>query len=1461
MAITASFSPTTGVLTEFGDAADNTITTSRDAAGQILVNGGAVAVVGGTPTVANTSLIQVFGQDGNDTIALDEANGALPAANLFGGAGNDTLIGGSGNDQLFGQDGDDVLLGKGGNDQLFGGNGNDTLTGGAGNDQVFGEAGNDRMIWNPGDGTDLFEGGDGTDTAEVNGGNGSETFTITANGSRVRFDRTDPAPFSIDIGTTENLVLNANGGDDVITAGNGLAGLINLIIDGGAGNDTITGGDGADTLLGGDGNDLVIGGRGNDTAILGAGNDVFVWNPGDGSDTVEGQDGTDGLIFNGANVNENINISANGSRVSLTRDVGNVTMDLNGMENILVNALGGADNITVGDLTGTGVTQVGVDLSSPAGSGQGDGQADTVTVNGTAGDDHVTIASSGGLILVNGLPAQVFINGAEPANDKLVVNGGAGNDTINAAALPAASIGLTIDGGAGNDIITGGDGNDTLIGGDGNDLVVGGRGSDTAFLGAGNDVFVWNPGDGSDTVEGQAGTDGLIFNGANVNENINIGANGSRVSLTRDVGNVTMDLNGIENILVNALGGADNITVGDLTGTGVTQVGIDLSATPGSGQGDGQADTVTVNGTAGDDRVSIASSGAFVLVNGLPEQVFVAGAEGGNDQLVMNGGAGNDVINASALNAGQVNLTINGGDGDDVITGSQGNDTVIGGRGNDTAILGAGNDVFVWNPGDGSDTVEGQDGTDGLIFNGANVNENINISANGSRVSLTRDVGNVTMDLNGMENILVNALGGADNITVGDLTGTGVTQVGVDLSSPAGSGQGDGQADTVTVNGTAGDDHVTIASSGGLILVNGLPAQVFINGAEPANDKLVVNGGAGNDTINAAALPAASIGLTIDGGAGNDIITGGDGNDTLIGGDGNDLVVGGRGSDTAFLGAGNDVFVWNPGDGSDTVEGQAGTDGLIFNGANVNENINIGANGSRVSLTRDVGNVTMDLNGIENILVNALGGADNITVGDLTGTGVTQVGIDLSATPGSGQGDGQADTVTVNGTAGDDRVSIASSGAFVLVNGLPEQVFVAGAEGGNDQLVMNGGAGNDVINASALNAGQVNLTINGGDGDDVITGSQGNDTVIGGRGNDTAILGAGNDVFVWNPGDGSDTVEGQAGNDRLVFNGANVNENIEISANGSRTRLSRDVANIVMDLNGVETIDVNTFGGADTVTVDDLTGTSVSNVNIDLGANGAPDGQIDTVVINGTAGNDAIQVANNNGVVTVTGLATTVTITDFDANDRIVINGLAGDDTIDASGLTGMLLTANGGDGNDVISGSHGNDTLTGGAGDDVLIGNGGVDSLDGGPGNNVVINSARAAPDAAALPGQFTPSSDGAGQVNPPDPLGPVYPPPTPDPGNPPATPDPLLRAGSPAAAIDPMLVGSSSPATLGGAFSNGGVVAAPPASDGAQAMGVALLGQFMASSFVAIGGGLGGIPMADPQSSLQPFLAQPHA
>jgi Ca2+-binding RTX toxin-like protein len=451
------------------------------------------------------------------------------------------------------------------------------------------------------------------------------------------------------------------------------------------------------------------------------------------------------------------------------------------------------------------------------------------------------------------------------------------------------------------------------------------------------------------------------------------------------------------------------------------------------------------------------------------------------------------------------------------------------------------------------------------------------------------------------------------------------------------------------------------------------------------------------------------------------------GNDALIGGDGNDSVTGGRGDDVAQLGAGNDQFTWNPGDGSDTVEGGTGVDTLRFFGANIAENIDIAANGDHARFTRDVANIAMDLHGVEHVDFHALGGADHIVVEDLTGTDVTQVNIDLSGSPGTP--DGAVDSVTVNATQGADSFGVSGNAGGVTVFGLHTGTNLSFMDA-TDQLTLNGLGGDDVINASGLAAGTLQLTINGGLGNDLIIGSQGDDFINGGDGNDTALMGAGNDTFVWNPGDDNDIVEGQAGSDTLQFNGANIAETINIFANGSRAEFTRDVAAVTMDTNGVETIAFSARGGADTINVGDMSGTSVTKVDIDLaGTPGVPggDGAADKIVVNGTAGDDVISLSiNSNGALVIDGLASQVVIQNFDFNDTVTINGLGGDDVITASGVgvAGLHLVLDGGAGDDVLIGSAGADTLLGGLGDDVLIGGGGPDVLDGGPGSNVVIQS-----------------------------------------------------------------------------------------------------------------------------------------
>ncbi len=417
-------------------------------------------------------------------------------------------------------------------------------------------------------------------------------------------------------------------------------------------------------------------------------------------------------------------------------------------------------------------------------------------------------------------------------------------------------------------------------------------------------------------------------------------------------------------------------------------------------------------------------------------------------------------------------------------------------------------------------------------------------------------------------------------------------------------------------------------------------------------------GGSGNDTI--------------DGKRGNDAIDGGDGNDTLRGGTGNDSIDGNRGDDTGLLGAGDDSFRWDPGDGSDVVEGQDGADDgadtLRFNGAGTAENFDVSANGERVRFFRDVANITMDLNDIEFIDVQALGGNDNAVLNDTTGTDLKSVALDLEASIGGGRGDGAADSVTVNGTNNADDIQITATGTVVEVVGAPVAVQIDHSEAANDKLTVNGLGGADTITAGPGLAALIQLVINGGTEVDVLTGGDGNDRIVGQQQNDSMFGGAGNDTLVWNPGDANDLVEGQAGNDTMEFNGAGGDELFEATAVARRLRFTRNLGNIVMDVGGTETVDLRALGGADTVVLNDLTGTDVTKANIDLAGvlgGGAGDAAADTITVNGTNGPDTIAVAANGGVVDLTGLFTAIGISHSEvANDLLAIDTLGGDDSV-----------------------------------------------------------------------------------------------------------------------------------------------------------------------------------------------------
>jgi Ca2+-binding RTX toxin-like protein len=261
------------------------------------------------------------------------------------------------------------------------------------------------------------------------------------------------------------------------------------------------------------------------------------------------------------------------------------------------------------------------------------------------------------------------------------------------------------------------------------------------------------------------------------------------------------------------------------------------------------------------------------------------------------------------------------------------------------------------------------------------------------------------------------------------------------------------------------------------------------------------------------------------------------------------------------------------------------------------------------------------------------------------------------------------------GDNGSAEFSFASSDVQAIKVKLGDGSDLARIDDSNGALTGNsrpttiaGGGGNDtLLGAQNPPAGPTDNQV------ETYKGGDGNDTVDGGRGNDIAYLGEGNDTFRWDPGEGSDVIEGQEGDDTMLFNGAGGTDNVTLSANGGRLTFFRVQATITMDTNDVESVDFNALGGADTVLVDDLTGTDVTETDLDLGGT---DGVTDTVDVNGTNAVDNISIQGNGSGADVTGLATSDSVNHAEPTDHLNLHTLAGADNVvgNASGQIQLLV-------------------------------------------------------------------------------------------------------------------------------------------------------------------------------------------
>jgi Ca2+-binding RTX toxin-like protein len=759
-----------------------------------------------------TKHVSVISHDLIDSGTMDPS--PTPTQTVFDGTANADTIregnadffidAGAGSDRITVGNGNDTILGGDGNDRITVGNGNDFIDGGAGNNTFTVGTGHNTIV--AGDGANTVLIGDwvhGSGDADITLGNGDNRLTDYGDGN-----------LNLSLGSGNN-TLSSGGGNDVITAhGDGVN-----YIQGGAGNDIITDSDGSASELEGE--------EGDDTIFANGGDDNIVYGAGDGHDTVDGGTGTDTLELDGSNTGGSWTLSAEANgHAQLTQNAANGA-DMVNVEHIEFDTAGdgdetvtpNSDTINIGEMAGTDVKLVTIDLEGST-PNTGDGLVDTVNITGN-GSEHITVSLVNGELVINGLAETIVIDDFDK-NDIVNISGVA--DVTNNAGANGPDV--NFNGAAAN-----GGGGST------------GSGGTVSDPGTGGDTGTGGDNGGGTTAGGGVTVDGTVINGTN-------GAD----TITADNGNHT----------IHAMDGNDTITAGN--GDNV----ID------GGAGDKELDLGTGHNTItlgdGNNTINLGDwvngSGAADITLGNGDNRFTDFGDGdvnmhlGDGNNSISSGGGNDTIIASGVG----NDYIQGGDGDDFIQGSDGNDQELEGEGGNDTIFGMGGDdrlVFsasagINHVGDGMDRIDGGAGNDFLATYGSAHGDHWNLSAlSNGHALLMQDDGSVNnADLVSVEEIDITTPGedgvhasGRDFINIGDMTGTGVKLVDIDLAGPNLT-SGDGQVDTINLVANAGQ-NVTVSLVHGELVITGLAEKVVIEHFD-ANDVVNIEG-AGHVTNNLAA--------------------------------------------------------------------------------------------------------------------------------------------------------------------------------------------------------------------------------------------------------------------------------------------------------------------------------------------------------------------------------------------------------------------------------------------------------------------------------------------------------------------------------------------------------------------------------------------------------------------------------
>lgn len=575
-----------------------------DADGNLLTGSNSIDIWGAEVTYGEYDIDRDLGavslfSNGTDTIS--------------GGAGNDTLIaGGNSFGSFIGGQGDDVFKGDAVDLSQFViedfENGDSIVITDGDYSSLNGDLIDGEINFGGGNVLDI-NGVAGLITATYDSGDGSTTITIAP--PQAYSDGNDTI-----VGTANDDILFAGGGDDTVSGGDG--------------NDTLSGSDGDDLLYGGNGDDILAGGGGNDSVYGLAGDDVLSGGNEDdllvggsgadlliggaGADTLSGGAGTDVASYAGSSAGVIANL-ATGSASG-----GDAAGDtLTGIE-----ALIGSDHADT--LTGSSVANT---LLGGAGDDVLSGGAGNDTVQGGLGADTLYGgAGTGDLADYSNASSAVHVDLKHTSSSPGSLGEAVGDRFYGIEGVIGSAFNDSLEGGGGADILIGGDGNDTIHGYPGSDTLSGGNGDDSIRGGEQDDLIFG--GDGNDVLEGR-GSEDTLYGGAGSDTLYGHDANGGGTSADALFGGSGTDV-------VYAGAGSDSLYGGagddSLYGEGGDDVIYFL-------QGDG--DDLVFGFTAGSDRVAVGTALGFTtatdVYDAIAEDTITGDAylQIGNDKLTLVG--------------------------------------------------------------------------------------------------------------------------------------------------------------------------------------------------------------------------------------------------------------------------------------------------------------------------------------------------------------------------------------------------------------------------------------------------------------------------------------------------------------------------------------------------------------------------------------------------------------------------------------------------------------------------------------------------------------------------------------------------------------------------------------------------------------------------------------------------------